>query len=192
MEEKTLEEKICQVRGEIKDYVKEGEITLTEYGSKIDELLEEQEISKKGDKGYKSLSYTIGSEFTCNGPLEMHQGIKENYITLSGQDVKSEEAKDDVLNYNNVYDRAKKYIAEKTSPENMTRREFIKDVSEYISKQPEMEDVNKMRKEHQSILIPTFIVYEGDFEFKKEEPTYNERISEALGNVREYCKDLKN
>ncbi len=188
MEEKTLEEKLYNVRGEIKDYVKEGEITSTEYSSKIGELLAEQVIFKEGDEDYKSLSFTIADEFISNGPLRIQDGIKENYVTLSGQDVKSEEAKKDINNYNNVFNKAKEYIAEKISPGNMKVDEYIKDVSEYILRQPEMDGVDETKKKYKSILIPTYIASAEGFEFKKEK-TYNARINEALGNIRESCND---
>ncbi len=155
MEEKTLEEKLESFKEKIKDYVREKEIKLSEYEVKLDELLDKDDFysEREGNlNNYKREDF--GEYFLINGPLEVHFGIKDDYVSLIGQDIKSEEAKDDVRNYNNVYEKAKDYFLENIDPTKTTEKEFIDELGSYILKQPEINDCDEIKKHFLKSYIP--------------------------------------
>ncbi len=167
MTEKTLEEKLESVKEEIKDYAREKEITLNEYESKLDELLEKNNLYTEGKVNLNNYrKEKLGRYFFLNGPLEIHLGIKDDYISLIGRDVQSEEAKDDVRNYNNVYEKAKDYFLENIDTTKTTQKGFIDELGSYILKQPEINDCDEIKKHVLKSYIPLRIALNEEVVFK--------------------------
>lgn len=187
MYEKTLEEKLESIKEEIKDYVREKEITLSEYEAKLDELLEKNNLYSKGKTNLNNYrNEKLGRYFLLNGPLEIHLGLKNDYISLIGQDVESEKAKDDVRNYNNVYEKAKDYFLEKIDPTKITQKEFIDELGDYILKQPEINNCDEIKKNVLKSYIPLRIALNEELVFKD----YNIDFFDDLDNDIKFYKPI--
>ncbi|MFW6014312.1 MAG: hypothetical protein ACOCQG_04015 [Candidatus Nanoarchaeia archaeon] len=189
MDEKKLEEKLYSVREEVKNTIEKEEITLGEYEKKLEDLLtRECIIGGENDSRNTFIRGKIGNYFINNGPFKMYSGLKDNYITLKSNEIKSEQNLQDINNYNKVFELAKKYVFEKIKSGSMSKQEFVNDLGDYILSQPEVQEVDEKRQDLLRLLIPAGIAFTEKVNFKEEDygATTDSKIEKALYSLNQY------
>ncbi|MFW5991027.1 MAG: hypothetical protein ACOCZQ_01010 [Nanoarchaeota archaeon] len=196
MDEKTLEEKLYSVLENVEDVLNKDEMTEYEYKDKMNDLLlREGVLDQRKGVDYNDPTAYIAERFVhLGGPFEFHMGLNNYYVSGKGKEIKSSEIKQDIINYKNVYERAKEY-AGSIELDDITEEELVKDLNEYVKNQEEIKDVNEIRKNHvtremvngirlNTGLFSFFMRKEQDYSnecsyedilesFKKNEPTYD-------------------
>lgn len=222
MEQKTLEEKLYNVMEKAEKILENDAMTEYEYKNKVEDLLLKEGVvdHRKGIEYNDPTSYIAERFIYLGGPFNFHKGLNSHYVSGADKKIKSTEIKEDISNYQNVYERAKEY-ALNIELENVTENELIKDLDEYIINQEEVKNVKEgrkifvtremvngirldtglliyfSRKNHNSDKINYKDAIKEELEsLKKNDPTFNgftrSQLNNALDNVNKLKKDLNN
>lgn len=150
MDEKTLEEKLASVNDELYLSLEGSVIGFDKYIEKTNDLLLEEGIvdQKKGIE-YKDPTGYIGERLLFGNHLKkFYFGLKNHYVAPEGAKIEIPQIKEDIDNYNKIYELSKEYITNELEPEKLTETQFRENMRDYIFSQEEVKDIEEERKNY--------------------------------------------
>ncbi|MFP4403501.1 MAG: hypothetical protein ACLFPJ_04070 [Candidatus Woesearchaeota archaeon] len=179
--ERTLEDKLRNVKKNIVSILENNELNEKEYFCEMYNLTKNEEIFIDNEENNNTCSDLekstfIGSMFRVIRPIKIEYGLKDNYICLENNEIKSKEIKEDIKNFKNVENIALQYLKNKNTKK-YTKEEFVNNYLTHMKSEPILKDIKDERKYLICLSIYNCIIPH-DAKFKTEDKVsqYKEKL----------------
>lgn len=170
MEQKTLEEKLKNVKKRVEDILIETELTESEHREKVYEFMNNEGLLNESySHRHEALSSYVSERFAFSRSQKFHFGLQNHYVSLEEKGLRNEQAIQDTENYKNVWYKSLEYINNNLNPSELTKSNFESQLFYYIIGQDEVKEIDEKRRDHVTREMINGIILDGHYRFKEEE-----------------------
>lgn len=165
MDKKSLEEKLVFVKKKVENILREGELCKTDYMHKLDYFLKEENVIYGNGKATSPITKHVGERLILENSLSYFKGLEKDYVSLTNMLSFGQKAKEDIDKYNKLYELTKMYMTNNFNTAKITKNQFKAEAIDYLFSQPEMEELDTVRREFVGVKIVEDIIKRGSIKF---------------------------